>query len=120
MNKLPAFEPRWTRSEARLKAKSHPDAGASMVGMYILFGGAMATFVCISVFFVVFIARGAKYKERSDPDYYRITLANPLTALFIDRFLTHEGLKFRSVLCKTPVGLCGAVLLAGIAASEIK
>lgn len=90
-----------------------------MAGMYILLGGVIATFVCISVFFIVFIACGAKYRERADPDYYRITLGNPLTALFIDRFLTHEGLKFRNILCKTLAGLWGVVLLAGVVASEI-
>jgi hypothetical protein len=90
-----------------------------MIGAYILFGGVAATFACISVFFIVFIARGAKYKELSDPDYPRLTLGNPLTALFIERLLTHEGLKFRSTLCKTLMAIWVLVFLAGIVASKV-
>ncbi|SFR94359.1 hypothetical protein SAMN05216570_0974 [Dyella sp. OK004] len=90
-----------------------------MIAAYILFGGVVATFACISVFFTVFIARGAKYKELSDPDYPSLTRGNPLTALFIERLLTLEGLRFRSAFCKTLIGMWVAVLVAGVVANSI-
>jgi hypothetical protein len=90
-----------------------------MVSAYILFGGLVATFACISVFFTVFIVRGAKYKELSDPDYSRLTLGNPLTALFIERLLTHEGLRFRSTFCTALIAIWVVVFVAGIIASNV-
>jgi len=90
-----------------------------MIVADILFGGVIATFACVSVFFIVFIARSTKYQELSDPDYPRLTLGNPLTALFIERLLTHEGLKFRSIFCKTLVALWTLVFLAGIVVSKV-
>lgn len=93
--------------------------GALMIVVDILFSGFAATFACTSVFVIVFIARGTRYKELSDPDYSRLTLGNPLTALFINRLLTHEGLRFRSVFCKTLLALWGVVLVAGIIESHV-
>jgi hypothetical protein len=90
-----------------------------MAAAYILFGGLVATFICISAFFIVFIARGGRYKELSDPDYPRLTLGNPLTALFIERLLTHEGLRLRSTFCWALVAIWAVVLIAGIVANNI-
>lgn len=90
-----------------------------MVAGYILFGGLIATFACMSVFFIVFIARGAKYKELADPDYPRLTMGNPLTAFFVERLLTHEGLKFRSLFVRTLIAIWAVVFIAGIVTSNV-
>ncbi|SFR86815.1 hypothetical protein SAMN05216570_0139 [Dyella sp. OK004] len=90
-----------------------------MIALDIFSGGIVTTFICLSAFFVVFIARGAKYKVLSDPEYPRLTLGNPLTTLFIDRLLTHDGLRFRSAFYKTLLALWGVVLVAGVVVNHI-
>jgi hypothetical protein len=88
-----------------------------MIVEYIFLGGLFATFVCIFVFLTVFIVRGAKYRDRSEPEYSRLTWGNPLNALFIDRILTTEGIRFRSLLLKTLMATWLIVLVAAVAAS---
>jgi len=88
-----------------------------MIAGYILFGGLIATFVCVFVFLTIFIVRGARYRDRSEPEYSRLTWGNPLNALFIERVLTPEGLKFRSLLLKTLVAIWALVLVTGVVAN---
>jgi len=88
-----------------------------MIAAYLLFGGLVATFICISVFSTIFIVRGARYRDLSEPDYSRLTWGNPLNALFIERVLTHEGLRFRSLYCRVLVAIWALVLIAGIVAN---
>lgn len=90
-----------------------------MIAGYLLFGGIVATFACLSIFLTIFLLRGAKYRDMSEPEYSRLTWGNPLNALFIERLLTHEGLGFRSLLCKTLLAIWALVLVAGIVANYI-
>lgn len=86
-----------------------------MIAAYLLFGGLVASFACSLIFLTIFIARGATYRDQSEPEYSRLTWGNPLNALFIERLLTHEGLRFRSFFCWTLAAVWGLVLVAGIA-----
>ncbi|WP_266184159.1 hypothetical protein [Dyella humicola] len=88
-----------------------------MIAAYLLLGGLVSTFACVFTFLIVFVVRGAKYREQSEPDYARLTLGNPLNALFIERLLTHEGLRFRSFFCWSLVAIWAFVLSAGIVTS---
>lgn len=63
---------------------------------YLFFGSVLLTFLCMSFFFTWFLLGGKRYAEKGTMEYERLTLGNPLTAFFIDRLLTHEGLKLRS------------------------
>lgn len=90
-----------------------------MVSAYIVFGGLVATFACISAFLIVFIVRGARYRELSNPDYPRLTVGNPVSAFFIERLVTHEGLRFRSIFCGAVLAIWVIVLIAGIVASTV-
>ena len=90
-----------------------------MIAGYILFGGLIATFACVFVFLTIFMVRGAKYGDRSEPEYSRLTWGNPLNALFIERVLTPEGIRFRSLLLKTLMAIWVLVLVAGIVANWI-
>lgn len=64
--------------------------------VYLFFGSILLTFLCMSFFFIRFLFGGKRYAEKGTMEYERLTLGNPLTAFFIDRLLTHEGLKLRS------------------------
>jgi hypothetical protein len=66
-----------------------------MTGGDLFLAAMAASFVCLSGLVVRFIAGGSRYTERSDPDYERLTIGNPLNALFIERLLTHDGLVLR-------------------------
>ena len=88
-----------------------------MIAAYLLLGGLVSTFACVFTFLIIFLARGAKYRALSEPDYSRLTLGNPLNALFIERLLTHEGLRFRSFFCWSLVTIWALVLTASIVTS---
>lgn len=90
-----------------------------MIAFYLLCGGIVATFACLLVFLTIFIVRGAKYRDLTEPEYSRLTWGNPLNSLFIERVLTNKGLKFRSLLCKTLLAIWVLVLVAGIVASTV-
>lgn len=63
---------------------------------YLFFGSIALTFFCMSFFFIRFLLGGKRYAEKGTMDYEKLTLGNPLTAFFIDRLLTHEGIVLRS------------------------
>lgn len=88
-----------------------------MIAGYILFGGVIATFAWVFVSLTIFTVRGARYRDRSEPEYSRLTWGNPLNALFIERVLTPEGLRFRSLILKTLMAIWALVLVAGIVAN---
>lgn len=85
-----------------------------MIAAYLLLGGLVSTFAFVFAFLIIFLVRGAKYRELSEPDYARLTLGNPLNALFIERLLTHEGVKFRSLFCWSLVTIWAFVLSASV------
>jgi hypothetical protein len=90
-----------------------------MIAAYLLLGGLVSTFACMFIFLTTFIVRGARYRALSEPDYARLTLGNPLIALFIERLLTHEGLRFRSIFCWSLVTIWAFVLSASVVTSLV-
>ena len=47
--------------------------------------------------FVIFLSR---YFDKSHPDYERLSMGNPLNALFFSRLLTDEGIRQRAMVGK--------------------
>jgi hypothetical protein len=64
--------------------------------IYFFLGSVLLTFLCISLFFTRFLLGGKRYAEKGTMEYEKLTLGNPLAALFIDRVLTRQGLQLRS------------------------
>ncbi|URL59850.1 hypothetical protein IM816_07100 [Luteibacter flocculans] len=69
--------------------------GIETLTSYLLFGTIAATLLCLSFFVVRFLVGGVKYAPKGSTEYERLTMGNPLNALFIDRLLTNEGLALR-------------------------
>jgi hypothetical protein len=81
---------------------------------YLFFGTVVASFACISCFFLKFIWGGGKYAEKGSKEYESLTIGNPLNAFFISRILTHDGLVLRGALIKCLVGLWVAFLIVAL------
>ena len=75
---------------------------------YLLFGTIAATLLCLSFFVIRFLVGGVKYASKGSTEYERLTMGNPLNALFIDHLLTNEGLALRGAMWRS----IGAVLIA--------
>jgi hypothetical protein len=75
---------------------------------YLLFGTIAATLLCLYFFVVRFLVGGVKYASKESTEYERLTMGNPLNALFIDRLLTNEGLALRGAMWRS----IGAIWIA--------
>lgn len=69
--------------------------------MLMIFGVAVIVSFIFTFFSLIrFSMRASKYFNKSDPDYYKVSIGNPLNALFNTELLTKDGIKQRAFIGK--------------------